>query len=247
MKYVAEPASTLKAISQVVSASFRPEKLGSPGCSARTAFRSSATDGSSTTYVMRSLRIMTSSGSRVSGSSSAPVTSASGSSASTVDSPVAMSTRASRPVSEPAALIISSDRPSPLNDTTSVDVASSAGMASRNRNSSAPESRTRTLNDPSGSGAIAHRTTRSSSAIHPAYPGFSISLTSSPEDRCSRYTSCSCGLSALIPTSTSSGRRFDVPMIVAWIPSNGVRSRRASDSGSTSYSRQFSSPPTSCT
>src|SRR5580704_5873866 len=50
-----------------------------------------------------------------------------------------------------------------------------------------------------------------------------------------------------MPTSTSSGRRFDVPMIVAWIPSNGVRSRRSSDSGSTSYSRQFSSPPTSCT
>ncbi len=103
------------------------------------------------------------------------------------------------------------------------------------------------MNDPSGSGAIAHRTTRSSSASQPAYPGFSISLTSSPEARCSRYTSCSCGLSALIPTSTSSGRRFDVPMIVAWIPSNGVRSRRSSDSGSTSYSRQFSSPPTSCT
>src|SRR5580692_198325 len=35
-------------------------------------------------------------------------------------------------------------------------------------------------------------------------------------------------------------------MIRAWIPSNGVRSRRAIVSMSTSYSRQFSSPPVSC-
>src|ERR1700722_10174097 len=50
-----------------------------------------------------------------------------------------------------------------------------------------------------------------------------------------------------MPTSTSVGRRFDVPMIVAWILSNGVRSRRSSESTATSYSRQFSSPPASCT
>ena len=69
----------------------------------------------------------------------------------------------------PAALIISTDRPSPLNDTTSVDVASSAGIASRVRNSvRRAESRTSTSNDPSGSGSIAHRTTRSSSASQPA-------------------------------------------------------------------------------
>ena len=147
---------------------------------------------------------------------------------------MARSTRVSRPVSEPAALIISSDRPSPLNETTSVEVASSAGMVSRCRNWSSAVSRTSTLNDPSGTGAIAHLTTRSSSATQPAYPGFSISLTSAPEPRSSRYTSCSCGLSALMPTSTSEGRRFDVPMIVAWIFSNGVRSRRSSVCGSTS-------------
>src|SRR5215470_694266 len=35
-------------------------------------------------------------------------------------------------------------------------------------------------------------------------------------------------------------------MIRAWMPSNGVRSRRAMVSRSTSYSRQFSSPPVSC-
>src|SRR5690242_1951385 len=35
-------------------------------------------------------------------------------------------------------------------------------------------------------------------------------------------------------------------MIRAWMPSNGVRSRRAIVSMSTSYSRQFSSPPVSC-
>ena len=177
---------------------------------------------------------MTICGSRVSGSSTAPATSASGSSASTVVAPVARSTRVSRPVSAPAALIISSDRPSPLNDTTSLDVASSAGIVSSVRQSADAESRTSTFKDPSGSGSIAQRTTRSSSASQPAYPGFSISLTSSPVSRSSRYTSCSCGLSALIPTRTSVGRRLLDPMIVAWIPSNGVRSRRSPVSRSTS-------------
>ena len=96
--------------------------------------------------------------------------SASGSDASTVSAPVARSTRVSRAVSEPAALVISTDRPSPLNETTSVDVASSAGIVSsvRQAASEPPESRTSTSNDPSGSGAIAHRTTRSSSASQPA-------------------------------------------------------------------------------
>ncbi len=94
--------------------------------------------------------------------------STSGSDASTVSAPVARSTLVSRAVSEPAALVISTDRPSPLNDTTSVEVASSAGIVSSVRKSASPESRTSTSNPPSGSGAIAHRTTRSSSASQPA-------------------------------------------------------------------------------
>ena len=47
-------------------------------------------------------------------------------------------------------------------------------------------------------------------------------------------------------TSTSLRWLLRVAMIRAWMPSNGVRSRRAVVSMSTSYSRQFSSPPVSC-
>ena len=87
----------------------------------------------------------------------------------------------SRPVSVPSELMASKDVPSPLNASTSLAATSSAVMVSSVRQSASALSRTSRSIPPSGSGEIAPRTTMSSSASQPAYPGFSISLTSSPD------------------------------------------------------------------
>ena len=86
----------------------------------------------------------------------------------------------------PTELMASSDFPSPVNASTSLAGASSAGMVSSVRQSLSASSRTSRSKPPSGSGAIAPRTTMSSSASQPTYPGFSISLVSSPVFRSSR-------------------------------------------------------------
>ena len=84
-------------------------------------------------------------------------------------------------MSTPIELMASRDRPSPLNASTSLAATSSAGMVTSVRQSSSALSLTSTSNPPSGSGESAPRTTMSSSAIQSAYPGFSISLASSPD------------------------------------------------------------------
>ena len=229
------------------SASSALTKVGSPGCSAWMAARSSATAGSRTRYCDRALSTTTICGSRVSGCTRTSLTSASGSSASTSTAPVARSTRSSRAVCAPAELVISSDWPSALNPTTSVVSASSAGTDSSSRQSASALSRTMSWNPPSGSGASPPRTTICASATQPMKPGFSTSLVSSPVTRSSRYTSCSCGLSRFSPTRISLGSLRSMAISRTCTSSNGVRSRRSMVWMSTSCSRQFSSPPVSCT
>ncbi len=84
------------------------------------AARSSATDGSSTTYSDRALSTRDDLRLAGVGVVRTPLMSATGSSASTSTAPVAMSTRVSRAVCAPAELVISSDWPSALKSTTSV-------------------------------------------------------------------------------------------------------------------------------
>ena len=184
-------------------------------------------------------------GSRVSGCSTTPSTSASGSSASTSIAPLATSIRTSRAAFASSGVMPSSQRPSALNETTSEAVTSSAGMVSSCRQSSSIRSRTMSRMSPLGSGAKPARTTISSSASHPANPGFLTSRVISPLRRSSRYTSCSCGLSRLSPIRISVGNFLLVVMTRAWTPGNGVRSRRRVVSRFTSCNRQFSSPPVS--
>ena len=128
---------------------------------------------------------MTICGSLVSGCSRTPVTSASGSSASTWVAPLARSIRTSRPVLAPTELMASSEPPSALNAIGWLVSASSAAMDSSGRQSW-PVSRTMTTMLPSGCMAMPHRTASSASATHSMKPGFSTSLTSSPVTRSSR-------------------------------------------------------------
>ena len=142
--------------------------------------------GSSARYCDRSFSKMTICGSRVSGCSRSPVTSASGSSASTWVAPLARSIRTSRPVLAPTELSASSEPPSALNAIGWLVSASSAAMVSSGRQSWPASSRIMTTMLPSGWGAMPHRTTSSASATQPMKPGFSTSLTSSPVTRSSR-------------------------------------------------------------
>src|SRR5262249_39174638 len=159
----------------------RPTGWGSGGCSVGSAWKSGSTDGSSTWYSVRSLSTSTICGSLVSGWSIAPATSASGSSSSTWVSPVPRSILTSRPVSTSIELMASRDRPSPVNASTSLAATSSGGMVSNVRQPSSAPSLPSPSTPPSGSGETAPRTTMSSSASQPAYPGLSISLASSPD------------------------------------------------------------------
>jgi len=149
-------------------------------------------------------------------------------------------------VSTPAELIASIEPPSALIAIGPLVMASSAGSVWSSRQSPSAPSRTLITKLPSGSSPTPTRVTSSVSATQPAKPGFSTCLTMSPVTRSSRYTSCSAGLSRFRPTRTSLGYFFSVARICACTPSNGVRSRRCMVCRSTSYRRQFSSPPVSC-
>ena len=235
----------LNATCQGESACSRPPIDGSPGWSARIASRSASTELSSTRYSVRSFITVTICGSRVSGCSTTPSTSASGSSASTSMSPLATSTRISREVFASTGVMASSDRPSALNETTSLAVTSSAGTVSNRRQSSSIRSRTMRSRSPFGLGANPPRMTMSSSASQPMKPGFFTSRVISPVSRSSRKTSCNCGFSRLSPIRISVGNFLLEAMSRACTPSNGVRSRWSMVSRLTSCSRQFSSPPLS--
>ena len=105
----------MNSTSHVVSESSAPVKTGSPGCSARIAVRSSATEGSSTRYSDLSLAKVTICGSLVSGWILTSLTSASGSAASTSSAPLAKSILTSLPVFAPTELTPSIEPPSSLN------------------------------------------------------------------------------------------------------------------------------------
>ena len=150
------------------------------------ASRSGSSEDSSTRYCNLSFSTAAICGSRVSGCSRTPVTSASGSAASTSAAPVTGSSLTSLLVSASSELSASSESPLAENETGPVVSESSAGMDSSGFHSSWASPRTMRSRLPSGCGASAALTVRLVSAIQSRKPGFSTSLTSFPVTRSSR-------------------------------------------------------------